>query len=480
MIYWENFWRHRHNIAILNCLIAGVTTGALVTLATSLFAWLFVLIQGFRVLHSLRIFKGRLEPSQLRRKGHATEMILSLALLSTVLAWVLYEQFGHMLNIILTAAVVQLLVSVVILVKSISSLRKTKFVLPAKFLSDQELPTLSVAIPARNETSELTESLHALLKSDYPKLEILVLDDCSQDKTSDIIRSFAHKGVRFVKGTEPREGWLAKTQAYSQLLENASGDYVLFCGVDVRFGKGTLRNLMNSMLTHELSMISVLPNRSVHNDKNFLLQPMRYWRELAIPRVGRKFPPALSTCWIAQKHSLKKLGAFDGLRQAIRPEYFIARYFDQRGLYKFIRANKDLEISSAKTHGAQWQTAIRTRYPELRRRPEAIMFSIVSLVFFLLGPIAISIYSIMIFDGVLFLITSISVWSLLIVNSLVYFMTTGAKNLQPIIIFPLSVVLEIIAVFYSMWAYEFSSVVWKGRNICLPVLRSHPSLPKLN
>jgi hypothetical protein len=31
-----------------------------------------------------------------------------------------------------------------------------------------------------------------------------------------------------------------------------------------------------------------------------------------------------------------------------------------------------------------------------------------------------------------------------------------------------------------MWQYEFHEVLWKGRNVCLPVMRIIPNLPKLH
>src|SRR6185369_13096540 len=62
-----------------------------------------------------------------------------------------------------------------------------------------QLPTVSVCIPARNEDRVLTDCLAAVLASDYPKLEVIVLDDCSQDKTAQVVRQFAHGGVQFIQ-----------------------------------------------------------------------------------------------------------------------------------------------------------------------------------------------------------------------------------------------------------------------------------------
>ena len=70
-----------------------------------------------------------------------------------------------------------------------------------------DLPSVSVLIPARNEQVAMRSSLEMVLASDYPKLEVIVLDDNSVDNTSDEIKLFAHAGVRFVSGEKPPEGW---------------------------------------------------------------------------------------------------------------------------------------------------------------------------------------------------------------------------------------------------------------------------------
>ncbi len=71
-----------------------------------------------------------------------------------------------------------------------------------------ELPSVTLAIPARNETHAIRETLTEAVASEYSRLEILVIDDCSQDRTPQIIRDFAHDGIRFIQGTELNENWL--------------------------------------------------------------------------------------------------------------------------------------------------------------------------------------------------------------------------------------------------------------------------------
>src|ERR1700759_1043342 len=91
----------------------------------------------------------------------------------------------------------------------------------SKMLKD--LPSVSVCIPARNETHAMSQCLERVIASTYPKLEVIVLDDSSVDDTSVLIKAYAHAGVRFVEGSRLPKGWLGKNHALQGLLHEASG-----------------------------------------------------------------------------------------------------------------------------------------------------------------------------------------------------------------------------------------------------------------
>ncbi len=61
----------------------------------------------------------------------------------------------------------------------------------AALLKSRLLPPVSVLAPAFNESATIRESVHAMLGLEYPRLEVIVINDGSQDDTLDIlIREF--------------------------------------------------------------------------------------------------------------------------------------------------------------------------------------------------------------------------------------------------------------------------------------------------
>jgi glycosyltransferase involved in cell wall biosynthesis len=66
-----------------------------------------------------------------------------------------------------------------------------------------EYPLVSIVIPAYNQGQYLVQAIDSVLAQDYPKLELIVLDDGSSDNTRDIIISY---GERVVAGSHSNCG----------------------------------------------------------------------------------------------------------------------------------------------------------------------------------------------------------------------------------------------------------------------------------
>ena len=437
-----------------------------------------IIVALFRVFNAFRVVYGRQNPQRLLQSTKRTSMYFILyQMLTFVLFYlalhypIIQENFWLAVSAISAFCISWLVYSTKF------NLAKSTLRPSDKYFSDMELPSVSVCIPARNETEQLSACLSSIIKSEYQKLEVLVLDDCSQDKTSEIIKGFAHDGVRFIPGQEPKKGWLAKNQAYQDLSEAASGEILIFCGVDVRLEKYAIRSTIVSMIARKKMMISVLPRglQSVANAR--LLQPMRYWWELSMPRRKFNRPPVLSTYWAISKQSFIELGEMKSVRGSVMPEVYFARELAKSDEYSFMRSNGKLTLFSAKTLPDQWQTSIRTRYPRLKNRPENVLVVCLlelSMIFlpFLVLPIAI-------ISGqyLLIIIAIFNILMLLIIHLLIV-LAWGVKNpIMAVALLPVAVFFEIYATLVSMWRYEFGRVEWKDRNICLPALNHYPKLP---
>lgn len=479
-MYIPVLWKYRlYLVFLLTVSIPAVTAG----FALQHPSWLGVSVTVLsiaRLYNLFRVAKARMHQDYLRRSTGRTSELTSLLQLCILAAAVVTIPLSIQLHWLSWLTVwLQLAVALSAVLITARNIYKTRYKQGTTFYADKELPTVSVLIPARNETTDLEECLRSVIASDYPKLEIIVLDDCSQAKVSDIVKSFAHDGVRFVKGAEPKETWLAKNQAYQRLAEEASGDYLLFCGVDVRFGPHAIKALVTELLNRKKQMISILPKRLSGSIAGAFIQPMRYWWELSLPRKLVSRPPVLSTCWLITRQALVKHGSFAAVSRSIIPEAYFARQLVASNDYSFIRANDTLDIQTHKLLSEQRATAVRTRYPQLRRRPENVLIYILSQLVFLLGP-----FIGLVYWGLsgrwMFIAVSTAACIALIINHVMIMQVTSPANVAVALFnFPVEVVTDMVVTLVSMSRYEFGIVEWKDRNVCIPVMHVVPKLPIL-
>lgn len=470
-------WGWRTYIAGLLSVLVSFSSVGFAAQEWNLFFVFVLLVAGFRVLNLLRIVEGRMHERYLLGAARRSGLIFgALQILALYLAILVHPSRTALLT---TLTWMQLLVATGVFIITLRNIFKSSARTVLTGFTDKELPTVTVAIPARNETAELEACLRSVLANTYPKLEVLVLDDCSQDKTADVIRSFAQDGVRFVKGDEPSERWLAKNQAYDKLADEANGELILFCGVDVRLGPETIRALVTTLLNRKKDMISVLPRRLGNDLMAAFIQPMRYWWELALPRRYVNRPPVLSTCWLIRRKKLEQLGGFEAVRHTIIPEGYFAREFVKRDRYSFLRADDVLDVQTRKSLANQRSTAVRMRYPQIRRRPEmAFVLTLVN-VLFLLGPFVVLASGIRVGFGMSQSLAAVAGLLLVLTHVAIMQVSNPANTLVAVVNLPFAILTDIILSYTSMLKYEFTNVDWRGRNICIPVMHVTPRLPKL-
>ena len=103
-------------------------------------------------------------------------------------------------------------------------------------------PVVSIIITAYNEERHLGAKLENTLALDYPKelLEVIVASDCSDDRTDEIARSFADRGVRLHR--QPQR--LGKTAAQNATVETARGEIIVFSDATSAYQTDVLRQIV--------------------------------------------------------------------------------------------------------------------------------------------------------------------------------------------------------------------------------------------
>ena len=145
---------------------------------------------------------------------------------------------------------------------------------PAPAASPQ--PHLSVLIPARNEAAVLAETLQRLATQNYANLEILVLDDRSEDSTPQIACQLAAQfpQIRVLQGTPLPPGWTGKNWACAQLAAAATAELLLFTDADVRWQPGAVHSVAATLQTLDADLLTVWPTQITHSWGERLTVPL--------------------------------------------------------------------------------------------------------------------------------------------------------------------------------------------------------------
>ncbi len=252
--------------------------------------------------------------SKRSRSGEGSRMINMLPILSVVLplffGWLSFHlgYFAPLLAVLLTALTIDFF----------SNFLALPLCLYHKYLEDKisgkeiaSWPSVTVIVPAHNEEKMIERCIESLLEVDYPKKEIIVIDDGSTDQTCELATKFEKRGVKVFSRT--RAG--GKSVALNTGILFAKGEIIVTCDADSLISRSALRMIMRRF---EDPMINaVAGNVEVLNRTNVVTkcQALEYIiNENIFRRVFDLFgvvPVVPGPLAAFRKSALKEIGVYD-------------------------------------------------------------------------------------------------------------------------------------------------------------------------
>jgi cellulose synthase/poly-beta-1,6-N-acetylglucosamine synthase-like glycosyltransferase/peptidoglycan/xylan/chitin deacetylase (PgdA/CDA1 family) len=124
--------------------------------------------------------------------------------------------------------------------------------------TNEQLPSAVIIVPAYNEQVGIEKSVRSLAASDYPDLEVVVVDDGSTDETPEIVAGLGLANVRLV-----RQENAGKAVALQRGIEVTDAEVVAMVDADTQFEPLTLRKLVAPF--HDPGVAAVSGNTKVGN-----------------------------------------------------------------------------------------------------------------------------------------------------------------------------------------------------------------------
>ena len=171
--------------------------------------------------------------------------------------------------------------------------------------SSVSLPKVSIIVPAHNEGEIIDTAISSLVDLDYPRKEIIIVDDNSSDDTYLKVKPYASKGlVKLFKKTDPMSN---KARAVNYGVRFSSGDFVVVIDADTVINRESLGRVLQPFADE--SVVGVAGNIRVYNDRSLLGRLQAYEYFLAM-ELGRAFQSSLQILMIIP-------GAFGAFRADI-------------------------------------------------------------------------------------------------------------------------------------------------------------------
>ncbi|MCL2869352.1 glycosyltransferase [Candidatus Saccharibacteria bacterium] len=327
----------------------------------------------------------------------------------------------------------------------------------------EERPSVSICIAARNEEHALDSCLEAVIASDYPKLEVIVLDDESVDNTSVLIKSFAASGIRFVEGGALPEGWMGRNYAYQRLLEQASGKYVFYISVDTHIAPDTISQLVAYLSQKHAEMLSILPVRTDNYRLSVLFAPLRFLQEVIFN--NKHAPGAITGAWMINRQLLlHEIGGFTDFKNDILAERHMAQITAKSNDYCLLVGRKT-GVSFEKKWSSQVEAATRTY--GLTVCSNIFKFCYALLILIIINTPLLALLHIIVMPT-----SNILIWataSFILILMLLYFMylrlAWSKGTLLGALLWPVIAAQELIILIASLFKRWRGTLSWKGRTI---------------
>jgi hypothetical protein len=227
------------------------------------------------------------------------------------------------------------------------------YVSPPRPAPGRAIPPISVLIPARDEEAAIGPALRAVLASEGVELEVIVLDDHSEDRTAAIVRELAEVDdrVRLVTGPELPPGWCGKQHACWVLAREACHPLLVFLDADVRLGPDALARMAAFLAASRADLASGIPRQETLGLLEKLVIPLIHFVLLGfLPiswmRRSRKssYAAGCGQLFIARGEAYERSGGHSAIRATLHDGIKLPRAFRAAGLRTDLFDATDLAV----------------------------------------------------------------------------------------------------------------------------------------
>jgi chlorobactene glucosyltransferase len=224
-------------------------------------------------------------------------------------------------------------------------------------------PSVSVLVAVRNETDRiLVASLESLLAQDYPRFEVIAVDDHSEDDSAAVMKSLATKNPR-LRVLEASAVARGKREALARAARKAEGAFFLFTDADATLAPDALARGMALVCRERIDGLSLLPKTVA----------VSFWEQVALAATGwlAYEGPALRRCnedaapvglaaagpyFLVRREAYRAVGGYEDLTENVLLDVSLAKRLRAAGLrYRYLASSGSVQTRMYRSLREIWR-----------------------------------------------------------------------------------------------------------------------------
>jgi hopene-associated glycosyltransferase HpnB len=262
-------------------------------------------------------------------------------------------------------------------------------------------PSVVAIVPARNEEDVIEENLTSLLVQDYPgELRVILVDDQSEDRTSEIAHAIGDSRLTILKGDQRSTGWTGKLWAMSQgVAEAGTPEFFWFTDADIAHSPDNLRQLVARAQAGKKTLVSLMARLHCRSTaEHFLIPAFVFFFDMLFPFGGvndakSEVAAAAGGCMLARREVLNAAGGMASIRTALIDDCALAKILKGHGPIWIGLTDRVHSIRAYPAIGDIRRMVSRTAYAQLRYSPLLLAGTVLGLAVTYLAPVALTLFA---------------------------------------------------------------------------------------
>jgi glycosyltransferase involved in cell wall biosynthesis len=253
------------------------------------------------------------------------------------------------------------------------------------------LPSITVVIPAYNESINIADCIAAVLQGSdrtTPEFQVWVVDDQSTDDTLTIVQSIPDPRLKVFAGqSRPTDtNWVGKNWACAQVTEQIQTDYILFIDADVRLATGAIDQALAFAVAQQTDLLSSWVTVDCGCWGEWLCQPIivsMFAAAFELPRINDPADPmimAVGPFMLFRRSAYAKIGGHRAVATEVVEDVELARAIKQSGLKYWYGVGTTLgSLRMYRSLAGLWEGWTKNWYSGSRRNVIQTLYSAVAM-----------------------------------------------------------------------------------------------------